>query len=93
MTAVYLALLIGLVTASLDTIIEKHFSDNPILIVFNEEISYDLFFTQSKILFNVSKPLNEFGSKFVHQKLNYLLIVRDVKNLVYVVNKLILNQN
>lgn len=93
MTKVYLAFLIGLVTASLDTFIEKHFSDNPICLVFNEDINYGLFFTQSKILFNVSKHLNEFGSKFVHQRLNYLLIVKDVENLISVVNKLILNHN
>lgn len=93
MTKFHLVFLISAITASLDTFIENHFSDNPICLVFSEEISISLLFTQSKIWFNVSKPLNEFNSKFLQQRVNYLVIAKDIENLIAVVREMILNQN
>lgn len=92
----HLALLGGLVAASLHTFIQKHFSESPILLAYNERfdlIDHDLSFTRDKILFNVSIPLNEFDSKLLHRRVNYLLIVKDVENLVFVIKKLTLNEN
>lgn len=93
MSKLYFAFLISAITASFDTFIEKHFTDNPICLIFNEKINSALFFKQNKILFNVSKPLNEFGSKFVHHRINYLVIVNDIENLIVVLKEMMLNQN
>lgn len=93
MAKLYLAFLIGAVTASLDSFIEKHFSDNSICLVYTTEIDYMLSSAQSKILFNVLHPLIEFGSKFVHHRINYLVIAKDVENLALVIKKLVINQN
>lgn len=94
MAKLHLALLIGAVTASLDSFIEEHFSDNTICLVYTTEINYGILpSAQPKILFNVSNLLNEFDSKLFHQRINYLVIVKDVENLVLVIRKLIINQN
>lgn len=90
MIKLHLVFLIGAVTASLDTFIEMHFSDKTICLTFNEEINYRLSVKQSIILFNVSKPL---VSRFGHRRVNYLLIVKDIEDLVFVINKLALTAN
>lgn len=67
--------------------------ENPILLVFKKEICCDLWFLQNKIILNISKPFEEFGSEYIHKKVNYLLIIKDEEDLLFIIKRLALNPN
>lgn len=89
-----MSLLCLVASTSLNSFVTQHFTDNPIWVIFSENIpNENLSFAQTKILFDLSKPLEEFGNKYVHQWVNYLIFLDNATNLADLIQKLTSIQN
>lgn len=94
----FLLLLAGLAAGFQNSSVTTLFSDNPIWVIFDDQIETNVLqfidaFEQSKVFFDLSKPLKEFCSSCVHENVNYLVFIDEVERLAALMDKLKSHQN